>query len=84
MYQAAGDLGMPVCHMPFKGLLGHIDEIEDLATSYPRTPVIIDHFGFCKGGDTGSEEWRRLLNLARHPQVLALPEDAHRPAPFGL
>ncbi|KAI8464534.1 MAG: hypothetical protein J3K34DRAFT_526120 [Monoraphidium minutum] len=69
MYQKAGELGMPVAHMPFKGLLGHVDEIEELAASYPRTPVVIDHFGFCGAGDTASEEWRRLLALARHPQV---------------
>jgi hypothetical protein len=27
MYKKAGDLGLPVGHMPFKGLLLHIDDM---------------------------------------------------------
>ena len=69
MYAAAGELGLPVSHMPFKGLLRHIDEIEALATDCPRTVAIIDHFGFCACDDLQSEEWRRLRGLARFPQI---------------
>lgn len=43
MYQRAGALGVPVGHMPFKGLLRHIDEIEALLREYPETKAIIDH-----------------------------------------
>lgn len=39
MYAAAGELGVPVGHMPFKGLLLHIDEIETLCKEYPNTKV---------------------------------------------
>lgn len=39
-------------------------------THKTHTTVIVDHFGFCKFEDLASEEWRRLLALARHPQVL--------------
>jgi predicted TIM-barrel fold metal-dependent hydrolase len=69
MYERAGKLGVPVGHMPFKGLLRHIDEIETLLTDYPSTSAVIDHMGFCKAADPDSEEWRRLLGLARFPQV---------------
>jgi hypothetical protein len=55
--------------MPFKGLLLHIADIEALATAYPETKVIIDHFGFCKCDNLESPEWQALLGLARFPQV---------------
>ncbi len=57
-YSKAGELGVPVGHMPFKGLLLHLEEIRALLDAYPRTKCIIDHFGFCKCSDPGSEEWR--------------------------
>jgi predicted TIM-barrel fold metal-dependent hydrolase len=69
MYAAAGRLGCPIGHMPFKGLLHHISDIEALATAYPETKVIIDHFGFCKCDNLESPEWQALLGLARFPQV---------------
>jgi predicted TIM-barrel fold metal-dependent hydrolase len=69
MYKKAGELGLPVGHMPFKGLLLHIDEIETLLQLYPETKAIIDHMGFCKCDNLQSEEWQRLLGLAKHPQV---------------
>jgi len=67
MFQAAGELGAAVGFMCFQGLMLHIKDIETLCTDYPSTKVLIDHFGFCKG--TGGEDWRRLLALARFPQV---------------
>jgi predicted TIM-barrel fold metal-dependent hydrolase len=69
MYAKAGELGLPVGYMPFKGLLRHIEEIETLAQDCPATKVLIDHFGFCNCSDMSSEEWQRLLGLARFPQV---------------
>lgn len=69
MYARAGQLGLPVSHMPFKGFLLHADEIEQLLVDYPGTKAIIDHCGFCNCGDLQSEEWQRLLSLAKYPQV---------------
>ncbi|CAG9460000.1 unnamed protein product [Pedinophyceae sp. YPF-701] len=69
MYRAAGELGVPVGHMPFKGLTGHMPEIEALIADCPDTRVIIDHFGFCPCGDPSSQEWRSLLSLAKRPAV---------------
>jgi hypothetical protein len=73
MYAKAGELGMPVGHMPFKGFLLHVDEIEQLLADYPGTTAILDHFGFCKCSNLQSPEWQRLLGLAKHPQVGVLP-----------
>lgn len=69
MYRTAGELGLPVGHMPFKGFLRHVDEIEQLLRNYPATKCILDHLGFCSAADPGSEEWQRLLALAAYPQV---------------
>lgn len=55
--------------MAFQGLLHHIEEIVALLELYPRTKVIIDHFGFCKFGDPDSSAWKSLLDLARFEQV---------------
>lgn len=65
MYAKAGELGVPVGVMTFKGLLRHIDEITELATDLPKTVMLIDHFGFCSASDPKSDEWRALLALAR-------------------
>jgi len=67
MYKLAGELGLPVGHMPFKGLLNHIEEIETLLKEYPQTTCIIDHYGFCNA--RMGEDFERLLTLAAFPQV---------------
>lgn len=69
MYAKAGELGLPVGHMPFKGFLLHVDEIEQLLQQHPATKAIIDHCGFCQCNDLQSKEWQRLLALAKYPQV---------------
>jgi hypothetical protein len=69
MYAKAGELGLPVGHMPFKGFLLHADEIEQLLVDFPHTKAIIDHCGFCQCSDLQSEEWQWLLGLAKYPQV---------------
>lgn len=71
MYAKAGELGLPVGHMPFKGFLLHVDEIEQLLQQYPTTKAIIDHCGFCQCDNLQSEEWQRLLALAKYPQASA-------------
>lgn len=65
----AGELGVPVGHMTFKGLLNHIEDIEALATEYPDTKVFIDHMGFCKAAEPDGKDWQALYGLARFPQV---------------
>lgn len=71
MFSRAGELGAVVGFMCFKGLMLHIDDIEELCLEFPATAVMIDHFGFCKPAQSKDEEeaWRRLLSLARFPQV---------------
>uniref|UniRef100_A0A061RAH3 Catalytic hydrolase n=1 Tax=Tetraselmis sp. GSL018 TaxID=582737 RepID=A0A061RAH3_9CHLO len=69
MFKRAGELGAPVGFMTFKGLLNHVKDIEELCEAYPRTTVMLDHFGFCKCSAPDSEEWAALLSLARFPQV---------------
>lgn len=69
MYEKCGALGVPVSFMCFKGLLLHIDEIRSLATAYPNTDFVMDHFGFCKLDDLESEEWKALLSLAAFPRA---------------
>eukprot|EP00192_Tetraselmis_astigmatica_P010935 CAMPEP_0117685128 /NCGR_PEP_ID=MMETSP0804-20121206/21550_1 /TAXON_ID=1074897 /ORGANISM="Tetraselmis astigmatica, Strain CCMP880" /LENGTH=344 /DNA_ID=CAMNT_0005496331 /DNA_START=71 /DNA_END=1105 /DNA_ORIENTATION=+ len=69
LFKRAGELGLPVGIMTFKGLLNHIDDIEKLCQAYPQTKTILDHFGFCKCKTPDSDEWKALLALAKHPQV---------------
>ncbi|KAL3692108.1 hypothetical protein R1sor_005759 [Riccia sorocarpa] len=66
-----GELGAVVGFMCFKGLLLHIDEIEELCSEFHSTKVMIDHFGFCKPAQSKEEEeaWMRLLLLSRFSQV---------------
>ena len=49
-----------------------VDEIETLLADFPNTRAIIDHCGFCNCSDLQSTEWRRLLSLAKYPQVCLL------------
>ena len=58
---------LPVPAFFFRSL--HADEIEQLLADQPATKAIIDHCGFCSCSDLQSEEWRRLLALAKYPQV---------------
>mmetsp|Transcript_36638 Transcript_36638/g.93659 ORF Transcript_36638/g.93659 Transcript_36638/m.93659 type:complete len:354 (+) Transcript_36638:95-1156(+) len=69
MYKRAGELGVPVGIMTFKGLLNHIDDIRQLCDASPQTTLMMDHFGFCKCATPDSEEWKALLDLAKYPQV---------------
>lgn len=67
MYRLAGELGLPVGHMPFQGLSQHFEEIETLAREYPETKCILDHYGFCNA--KMGEDFERLLSLASYPHV---------------
>ncbi|KAJ7561860.1 hypothetical protein O6H91_03G044400 [Diphasiastrum complanatum] len=71
LFAKAGELGIAVGFMCFKGLLLHVEEIEDLCSQSPSTIVLIDHFGFCKPplNEVEDKSLTRLLQLARLPQV---------------
>jgi len=77
MFTRAGELGLVVGFMPFKGLALHRKEIETLLENAPNTKVIIDHWGFFLqpalgfGDDRAvdDESWKTLLQLSSYPQV---------------
>ncbi|CAM9251840.1 unnamed protein product [Choristocarpus tenellus] len=70
MFRKAGELGMPVGVMCFKGLGMHLVELKALLDECPQTKVIIDHFGFfLQDGKADEDAWSELLGLARYPQV---------------
>jgi len=69
-YKKAGELGMAVGFMCFKGLDLHAPTIESLAAAHPGTKAIIDHFGFFRQDGKAKEEiWGMLLGLSKFPQV---------------
>ncbi len=81
MFRLCGERRAPVGFMCFHGLDRSVDEIETLCAQYPDTPVLMDHFGFCKGVD--DPNWRKLLGLARFPQVVVKASAQFRVVPEG-
>ena len=70
LYKLAGEKGLSVGFMCFTGLNNHYDDIIELMENYPKTKVIIDHFGFFhQNGEDQEDIWCQLLSLARFPQV---------------
>uniref|UniRef100_A0A7S2CKL7 Amidohydrolase-related domain-containing protein n=2 Tax=Octactis speculum TaxID=3111310 RepID=A0A7S2CKL7_9STRA len=70
MFKKAGNLGMPVGIMCFKGLDPHLADIEALLSEHPKTKCIIDHMGFMYQDDTVLDSsWEKLHKLAKYPQV---------------
>ncbi|KAG8639946.1 hypothetical protein MANES_13G007900v8 [Manihot esculenta] len=71
LFSKAGELGVPVGFMCFKGLDLHIAEILELCTEFPSTVVLIDHLGFCKPPTNDEENlvFSELLKLSGFPQV---------------
>eukprot|EP00904_Undaria_pinnatifida_P006595 jgi/Undpi1/3065/HiC_scaffold_15.g06441.m1 len=70
LYRKAGELGMPVGVMCFKGFGLHVEEIEALLRSSPETKLVVDHFGFfLQEGVVDEKAWEQLLTLAKYPQV---------------
>lgn len=67
MFKLAGERGAPVGFMCFHGLHLNVEDIRTLCAEFPDTPVLIDHFGFCKGVE--DPNWAALLSLAEFPQV---------------
>jgi len=79
LYKRAGELGMPVGVMAFKGLAPFVGSLRELCAEFPETRLVVDHLGFFRqpaiGGQLGdaaaNEEasWQGLLGLAEFPQV---------------
>ncbi|KAI5069917.1 hypothetical protein GOP47_0014260 [Adiantum capillus-veneris] len=71
LFAKAGELGIPVGFMCFKGLLLHIDDIEQLCSQFPATQVLLDHLGFCNPplSDSELKAWESLLALSKYPYV---------------
>jgi len=78
IYAKAGDLGMSVGVMCFKGLSQHMQDIRTLLDHSPKTQLIIDHWGFFRQPATGGQDpstqiseeaWQDLLSLSKYPQV---------------
>lgn len=82
MYRLAGERGAPVGFMCFHGLHLHVEDIKALCTEFPDTPVLMDHFGFCKGVD--DPNWHSLLSLASFPQVSVKASAQFRVAPAEI
>lgn len=61
--------------MCFHGLHLHLDAIRALCAYEPRTPVLIDHFGFTKGVDDANFE--SLLQLGRDFEQVSVKCSAH-------
>mmetsp|Transcript_30875 Transcript_30875/g.72134 ORF Transcript_30875/g.72134 Transcript_30875/m.72134 type:complete len:347 (+) Transcript_30875:99-1139(+) len=69
-YKRAGELGMVVGFMCFKGLDLHSAAIESLVASHPGTKAVVDHFGFFRQeGEAREGVWDALLALSKYPQV---------------
>lgn len=70
LYEAAGELSLPVGVMAFNGILPLRDAIVKLLNFSPKTVMILDHFGFAGSGIgtinvIGSDEWKFIIGLAK-------------------
>ena len=81
MLALAGERGAYVGSMCFHGLHLHVEEIKDLRAEFPKTRVLMDHFGFVKGVE--DPNWLALLSLAEFPQVCVKASAQFRAAPEG-
>jgi predicted TIM-barrel fold metal-dependent hydrolase len=76
MYSLCGELGCVVGFMCFNGLRARrdgdprtsVEAIRNLLEAYPKTKVLIDHFGFCKGVE--DESFGDLLALSAFENVM--------------
>ena len=77
MFRACAETTPPavVGFMCFHGLHLHLDAIRALCAYEPRTPVLIDHFGFTKGVD--DENFEKLLQLGRDFKQVNVKCSAH-------
>ncbi len=68
LYKRAGELGIPV---GFLVSPHSYEEIETLATAYPGTDAVVDHFGHCVPARDGSSvaEFDRLIDMSRYPRL---------------
>lgn len=81
MFRLAGERGAAVGFMCFHGLHLHLEDIRALCSEFPDTPVLVDHFGFCKGVE--DPNWASLMSLAAFPQVTVKASAHFRAVPDG-
>jgi len=74
MYKVAGELGMPVGVMAFKGLKPLAEPLRHLAAEAPATPLIIDHWGFFRD-DPASPPAAQAVDEEAFELLLALAQD---------
>ena len=67
MFRLCGEKDAVVGFMCFHGLDKSYSEMCELMTEFPKTRVLIDHFGFAKG--VSDPNWQKVLSLAKFPQV---------------
>ena len=77
LYKRAGELGMPVGLMAFKGLAPFAVQVRALCQQYPDTILIIDHLGFFRQPAIGGQ----LGNKVPLPALLSLTPSPHPPLP---
>ncbi|CAM9124319.1 unnamed protein product [Ectocarpus sp. 4 AP-2014] len=87
LFRKAGELGLPVGVMCFKGFRRHVEEIEALLLSSPQTKLVVDHFGFfLQDGEIDETAWEQVLALSKYPSVFiktsALFRVAKDPYPY--
>jgi len=67
MFRMCGEKDAVVGFMCFHGLDKSYEEMCELMTEFPKTRVLIDHFGFARG--ISDPNWQKVLSLAKFPQV---------------
>jgi len=70
VYKRCAELNMPVGIMCFKGLELHYEDIIKLIEHSPNTVCILDHFGFTGLDERGDDAFKKLLSLAKYPNVI--------------
>ena len=73
LFAHAGELGMPIGFMCFKGITTEIiDALSNLMKESPKTVIIIDHMGFFRQAGVVKEElFQNLLNLSKISLVIS-------------
>jgi len=84
LFEQCGNLDLPVGFLFMKGLNKHHSDVVNLLQRFPKTKVIIDHFGFLvQDGIFNEESWSQLLALSSFPQVYIKVSAAFRNVPAG-
>ena len=66
VFSKCAELAMPIGILASFG--EHAETLETLAASFPRTPIILDHFGSSLGA-YGSTEWEQIKAFSKFPNT---------------